>query len=206
MYESNDSIQADTVLTKLAVFLSNKCGIELQNWQTAIDHFENVIENPETPEDSVFAIIDLGYTYLLMGDSGYKSTAQGRLLEYKPTSVQSFSKNRDYLISLLPFDKSKQTETTFFDSEKTGQLLQIVPNPFTKTTTIQFNLNSKDFSSVEIRIHDQVGKEVQRIPVKSAKEGANSVELNMQGLPSSIYYYSLIVNGTQADTKKMVVL
>ena len=78
--------------------------------------------------------------------------------------------------------------------------------PFSNKTSIQFNLNSSDFSSIEIRVIDQVGKEVQRIPVKSAKEGSNTVELNMQGLPSGIYYYSLIVNGTQADTKKMVVV
>jgi hypothetical protein len=72
--------------------------------------------------------------------------------------------------------------------------------------SIQFNLNSSELSSVEIRIHDQVGKEIQRIPVKSAKEGSNTVELNMQGLPSGIYYYSLIVNGNQTDAKKMMVL
>ena len=205
-YQTNDSIQADTVLTKLAIFLSNKCEIELQNWQTAIDHYEDIIENPESPEDSIFAIIDLGYTYLLMGDSGYKSTAQGRLLEHKPASPEAFSSKRDYLISLLPFEKSGSTSETLTDMNKQGELLQNIPNPFSNTTSIQFNLNSGEFTSVEIRVHDQVGKEVMHITVNSAKEGSNTVELNMQGLPSGIYYYSLIVNGTQADTKKMVVV
>jgi len=205
-YGTNDSIKADTVLAKLAVFLSNKCEIEMQNWQTAIDHFEGIIENPETPEDSIFAIIDLGYTYLLMGDSSYKSTAQGRLLEHKPVSQETFSTKRDYLLSLLPFEKSGQQIELPFGANKQGELLQNVPNPFSNTTNIQFNLNSNEFSIVEIRINDQVGKEVQRILVKSANEGANTIELNMQGLPSGIYYYSLIVNGTQTDTKKMVVV
>ncbi|HEY9113807.1 MAG TPA: T9SS type A sorting domain-containing protein [Bacteroidales bacterium] len=205
-YMANDSIQADSTLAKLSVFLANKCEIELQNWQTAIDHYEDIIENPGTPEDSIFAIIDLGYTYLLMGDSSYKATAQGRLLEHKPASAQAFYTKRDYLLSLLPFSKSSSTSETLIGMSKQGELLQNIPNPFSNTTSIQFNLNSGEFSSVEIRVHDQVGKEVMHIPVRSAKEGSNTVELNMQGLPSGIYYYSLIVNGAQADTKKMVVV
>jgi hypothetical protein len=51
-----------------------------------------------------------------------------------------------------------------------------------------------------------VGKEVIHFPVKSAKEGANTVELNMQGMPAGVYFYSLFVNGNNIDTKKMVVL
>jgi hypothetical protein len=85
-------------------------------------------------------------------------------------------------------------------------LLQNVPNPFTNTTSIGFTLGSNEYANVEIRVYDQVGKEVKRTPVNSAKEGANTVELNMQGLPVGIYYYSLIINGTQLDTKKMVVV
>jgi len=205
-YNTNDSIQADTALTKLAVFLSNKCEVELQNWQTAINHYESIIENPESPEDSIFAIIDLGYTYLLMGDSGYKSSAQGRLQEYIPASTEEFSKNRDYLISLLPFGKSSQNIEDPVAANGQGKLLQNTPNPFTNTTSIQFTLGSKEYTNVEIRVYDQVGKEVKRTPINSAKEGANMVELNMQGLPAGIYYYSLIINQKQADTKKMVVV
>jgi hypothetical protein len=141
-----------------------------------------------------------------MGDSGYKSTAQGHMLEHKPVSAQAFYAKRDYLISLLPFGISGTPDPTLFDNTKSGQLLQNIPNPFSTTTTLQFNLNTTDADAVEIKIYDQVGKEVQHIPVKSVLEGINTVELNMQGLTSGIYYYSLFINGKQTDTRKMVVV
>ncbi len=54
-FATNDSIQTDTTLRKLALKLCNVCDIKQENWPSAIDYFENIISNPETLEDSVFA-------------------------------------------------------------------------------------------------------------------------------------------------------
>lgn len=203
-YETNDSIQADTVLTKLAVFLANKCEIKLENWQTAIDHFEDIIDNPESTEDSVFAIIDLGNTYLLMGDSTGREVARGRMLQYIPESREAFAARRDYLLSLLPVTKDRKKPGNLFETSKAGVLVQNAPNPFSSTTTVVYKLTEQ--SAVVLKVFDHVGREVKRINEKSQNAGLNKIELNMNGLPSGIYFYSLYINGQVSDTKNMVLL
>ncbi len=202
-YETNDSIQVDTVLTKLATFLANKCEIEMENWQTAIDHYEDIIDNPETTADSIFAIIDLGYTYFLMGDSTNRSVAQGKMLEHIPTSKEEFAEKRNYLLSLLPITKTQQAADNMLETLKAGELLQNVPNPFSNTTTVYYKLNEQ--SSVLFKVYDHIGKEVRIIDQSTKDKGINKIELDMSGFSSGIYFYSLFINGQLSDTKKMVV-
>lgn len=201
-YETNDSIQADTVLTKLAVFLVNQCEIEIENWQIAIDHFEDIIENPESPEDSIFAVIDLGHTYFLMGDTNYRSIASGKMKEHIPTTLEAFAEKRDHLLSLLPVNKEQEELKNQLESLPEGMLLQNVPNPVSNTTTIYYKLNTQ--SSAMLKVYDYTGKEVYIADQLSDNIGLNKTELDVSNLPSGIYFYSLIIDGQLSDTKKMV--
>jgi parallel beta-helix repeat protein len=133
-YNTNDHIQSDTTLQKTAEFLVNKCKVASENWQPAIDYYEERIENPETMEDSIFAIIDLGHTYLLMENSGDRSMAQGKLLAHKPESRESFSKKRNYLLSLLPLNMPSEEYIILKRNQKVAELIQNVPNPFNNYT------------------------------------------------------------------------
>jgi len=72
------------------------------NYPAAISRFEKVIKNPITPEDSIFAVIDLGYTYLLMENKEIESSYIGDLTIHKPSSLEDFEETRDYLLTLLP--------------------------------------------------------------------------------------------------------
>jgi len=51
---------ADSILFDVADFLATRCNVTLQNWQPAIDWYEDRIENPPSYQDSIFAVIDLG--------------------------------------------------------------------------------------------------------------------------------------------------
>jgi tetratricopeptide (TPR) repeat protein len=202
-YNTADSIQANPVLTKLAGYLSTKCEIEMQNWQTAIDYFEDIIENPDNPEDSIFAIIDLGYTYFLMENSGMKAGITGTMFQHKPQSKQSFAATRDTLLALLPFKKSAENKIDEITNKRIGELLQNIPNPFTGQTTIYFNLQEQ--AQVVLQIYDHLGKTVKQIEIPDAKEGENSLTIELKNVPGGMYFCSLFVNGKQVDTKKMVV-
>jgi hypothetical protein len=203
-YNSNTAIQGDSSLAKLANFLVNFCEIKLENWPTAIAWFEDVVENPESMEDSIFAIIDMGYTYWLMENQGFKSTYSGRMSHYKFKSREEFEGNRDYLLSLIPGDQLSETMKQSLSTLKTGELLQNVPNPFNGTTQIWFKLTEE--SNVSVTIYDYTGKEVSVITPGSLKSGNHSVQFNSANLSTGIYFYSLEVNGTKTDTKKMTLM
>ncbi len=202
-YNSEPNITNNPDLVKLADFLINFCDIKLENWPTAIAWFEDVIQNPDAMEDSIFAIIDLGYTYFLMENGGLKSSYAGSMTEHIPQSVEQFEEKRDYLLSLIPGDQISESLQENLSVLKSGELLQNIPNPFTGITNIYYKLEKE--VSVCIIIYDYSGRRLQTIRGKG-DAGINKVQFDSSGLPSGIYFYNLEVNGQVTDSKKMTVM
>ena len=203
-YNTEAVIQNNPDLAKLAEYLMNFCEIKLENYPTAISWFENVIQNPETIEDSIFAIIDLGYTYFLMENGGLKSAYSGRMIEHIPVSKKQFEEKRDYLLTLLYKDsKISENLENKLNTLKEGELLQNFPNPFNGLTDIYYKLE-KDVSIV-IYIYDYSGRKIQTISGKGIK-GQNKVQFDSSGFPAGVYFYNLEINGSLSDSKKMTIL
>src|SRR5690554_593797 len=76
---------ANTILT-----LTNYCDIFIQDYSAAISWFEDYIVDPHTQIDSVFAAIDLAYTYLLSQNSG-RSNITLKNKEYAVRDVYEYS-------------------------------------------------------------------------------------------------------------------
>ena len=80
-------------------------------------------------------------------------------------------------------------------------LYQNTPNPFKEQTTIRFSL-ADDTQSASICIFDMTGKMLKNLPVSS---GQSSVSLNGWELGEGMFLYTLIVNGKEIDTKRMII-
>jgi hypothetical protein len=81
-------------------------------------------------------------------------------------------------------------------------LFQNVPNPFNSATTITYRLAEKT-ANAKICIYNLTGKQLQCYNLP-AIEGEKSIEVRASSLQSGMYLYSLIVDGTLIDTKRMV--
>ncbi len=203
-YNTEAVIQNNPDLAKLAEYLTNFCEIKLENYPTAISWFENVIQNPETIDDSIFAIIDLGYTYYLMENGGLKSAYTGNMIEHIPVSKKLFEEKRDYLLTLLY--KGSQTNENLeqeLKSLKENELLQNIPNPFSGITDIYYKLDKE--ATVGIHVYDYSGRQIQTINGQGTK-GLNKVQFDSSGLPAGVYFYNLEINGNLSDSKKMTIL
>jgi tetratricopeptide (TPR) repeat protein len=203
-YQTNDSIQANSVLQGLAESLVTVCDIKLENWPGAIDYYEDIINDPVSLEDSVFAIIDLGYVYFLMENSGYKSAYTGQLTQYKPESKEKFFEHRDYLLSLLPGENIGESMKGNIAALKEGELLQNVPNPFKGNTQIWYKLESE--ATVQLNVYNYTGQLVGTINGGTKSEGTHHIDFNADGLKSGIYFYSISINGQTTDSKKMTIM
>jgi photosystem II stability/assembly factor-like uncharacterized protein len=84
-------------------------------------------------------------------------------------------------------------------------LEQNYPNPFNPVTTIKFGLPKT--ANVTLKVYDILGREVS-ILFNNVALNAGTVVYNFDGtdLASGVYFYSLIVNNTKIDTKRMVLL
>ena len=79
-------------------------------------------------------------------------------------------------------------------------LYQNTPNPFKEQTTIRFRL-ADDAQNAAICIFDMSGKMLKKLPVS---QGTTSVTVNGYELGEGLYLYSLVVNGKEIDTKRMI--
>lgn len=199
-YENN----TDPELSETGDYLVSKCDIKLENWPDAIDYYENIILNPESLEDSIFAIIDLGYVYFVMENSGYKSAYTGNLVQYKPESKEQFFENRNYLLSLIPGDQISETMKGNIAGLKEGELLQNVPNPFRGTTQIWYKLERE--SIVKLNIYNYTGQLIKSYIEGTKTKGNHHIDFDANGLKNGIYFYSISINGQTTDSKKMTVM
>lgn len=82
-----------------------------------------------------------------------------------------------------------------------NELYQNTPNPFKEQTTIRFSL-ADDAKDAAICIFDMTGKTIRKMPVSS---GMECVSIGGYELGEGMFLYSLIVNGQEIDTKKMII-
>lgn len=102
--------------------------------------------------------------------------------------------------------KDAEIEDTGFNLEdRTDRptLSKNFPNPAVDQTTVTFDL-PKDSDNVTISISDLQGKVVKRYNFQNLTAGKQSLDLNLRGLTSGSYFYTISGNGIK-ETKKLVV-
>jgi len=78
---------------------------------------------------------------------------------------------------------------------------QNIPNPLANNTSIRYNIPA-NAGNASLVIRDMNGKAIRQITLKP---GAGTVNIDAAALNAGTYSYTLIVDGKQADSKKMVV-
>lgn len=97
---------------------------------------------------------------------------------------------------------SRSIATTVTEASATGNVLyQNTPNPFKEQTAIRFSL-ADDAQDAAICIFDMTGKMLKKLPISS---GESSVSINGWELGEGMFLYTLIVNGREIDTKRMII-
>ena len=203
-YYSGPQLQNNSILKKLASRLSNNCDIKMEDYPSAITWFEAVIQNPETLEDSVFAIIDLENLYLMMEESG-KSSYQGKMVEFIPESREAHYKHRAELLSLLGGEQSNAiTAAPAKGDAKATKLVTLEPNPFSNHTTINCQISKPAY--VNISIYSLTGQKVLDVADGYKEKGQYRFDVSAKHLPEGIYVYSLQMDGTIKERGKVVLV
>lgn len=87
-------------------------------------------------------------------------------------------------------------------SDVKNSLKQNKPNPFNTTTTIECTLQESVASAV-ICIYDLQGKQVHRMAIH--ERGIVNAVLDASSLQPGMYIYTLIADGTEIDSKRMII-
>ena len=134
------------------------------------------------------------------GQDGYLSINYVELVPILVKSIQELKAELDEVKGTGESMMSRSVTKIDNKVTKSAQLLQNTPNPFTERTEIRFSLPD-DARNAYIYIFDMTGKMLRQIPVDSSMQ---SVTINGYELSAGIYLYSLVINGQEADTKRML--
>nr|MBC8527538.1 T9SS type A sorting domain-containing protein [Candidatus Cloacimonadota bacterium] len=193
-------------IRKLADYLANYCNIKMGDYPAAIEWFEEIIEDPPSYSDSLYAVIDIGYTYLLMEAVEKYRNYTGKFPELKPSSREEYLQTREYLISLLLEKESDEDIHQMIPAKV--ELSQNYPNPFNKITAIEYGLPQR--GRVKLSIYNIRGQLVKTLVEEETSSGWHKVIWN--GKDSSgksvgmgVYLYK-IKNGKFTSIKKMLLL
>lgn len=202
-YDTTTVLQDTTEISKLAYWLSNKCDVKRENYQVAVDWYENIIDNPETENDSTFAIIDLGYTYLLMEDSSQRQNIMCKFPQYRFSSRSKYSKYRDKLLDNL-FGGESSTSISEHELNVQEQLSSIIisPNPVTNQVNIQFKSNA--LGNLEISVSDMSGRLILKEDNLNVNEGMNTFSLDLSDHPKGIYNCTFKFNNVLSASKRII--
>jgi hypothetical protein len=204
-YAQTPALHTDSITDHLVYRLMNACDLCTENYDSAVAWFENDILNPASVEDSVYSLIDLSDTYLLMeADSGLKATTNnvsGTLTQYIPKNHQEYVTRRQDWINLLFKDDSPNLSGNESSFTKDYELSQNNPNPFTTTTEISF-VAPKD-GSVLITVTNMIGQTV-FLENRNILAGNNKIMLNLSSSTDGVYLVSFIFDNQV--TKKIKVI
>ncbi len=88
-------------------------------------------------------------------------------------------------------------------TQKSFTLSQNHPNPFSESTTINYELRVA--GRVTVRVNDMLGNEVAELVDEYLEAGRRSTVFNADGLPSGVYYYTIESNGKVESGKVVLV-
>ena len=79
--------------------------------------------------------------------------------------------------------------------------VDVFPNPFQSSTTVELNLT--ETKNVSVSITDAVGKVVKNIPVKNLRSGKHKITLDLSELQNGIYFCKINYSGCSSILKMM---
>ena len=187
--------------------------------ETIYDLDGDTLQRGESPEPDIMDEQFYGKTHYALDadrleeafpDLVYETKDGSKVINYMemiPLLVQSINELNakiEVLEGLTSDGTAKKTRSatnkqTSFRSQ--NKLYQNTPNPFKEQTIIRFSL-ADDVQDAAICIFDMTGKTIKKLPVSS---GMESVSIGGYELGEGMFLYSLVVNGQEIDTKRMII-
>lgn len=133
------------------------------------------------------------------GQDGYLAV---NYIELVPVLIRSIQELKQELDEAKDSTARTRSTTDISDAiSNQNKLYQNTPNPFKEQTVIRFSL-ADDVKDAAICIFDMTGKTIKKLPISS---GMESVSIGGYEIGEGLFLYSLIVNGQEIDTKKMII-
>jgi hypothetical protein len=211
-YATEPNLHWNGEIDKLADYLENYCNIKMGDYQAAISWFEDIISDPDCELDSLMAVIDLGYVYLLMQENSPKAQITCQYPQLVPKSRTQYEQKTNSILSALysPANGANQEDgaNTIPILPQIPVLHNNYPNPFNPSTSISFSLPAE--MQCSLSIYNIKGQKVKTLQSGISTQGNHTLiwngrDDNGMSVSSGIYFYQLKAQGNTI-TKKMIMV
>jgi hypothetical protein len=200
-------------IARAADELITRCLVEAAEFQDALDRCEEVIANPPSVADSVFAVIEAGYVYLAAAAGGGGLDVLepvGIYPQMQPASLEDYRHRCEQAMKLILSTEDEQlTYKKELAAIPTGfSLSKPYPNPFNASTRISYSL--LEARDVNLAVYDVLGRKVVTLLDDRQEAGEHDVVWYGQsstGIPvSSGIYFIRMSTETGVQSAKMLLL
>jgi len=197
-YFQKANAQSDSLITSSLTHLSNLCLVSAKEYISAINNFEEIVQqNPNTDLAFYRQIDALTTSSLLTSDS-----TLGKMVPAK-YKIEDISGYTNMLGNLL---RTRGKGGLGLGEEvvpTTYCLYQNYPNPFNPITTIKFDLPKDGLITLEI--YDILGRRITTLVNEPRTAGSYEQVFDASSLASGVYVYK-IQSGDYVNSKKMILL
>lgn len=206
-----DSLSAnpgDSLLGVTAGWLSIHCDIKDQHYQQAVNSLDSILSNPPSLEDSIYALIDLGYVFTkILDTTNQKSMLFSTNCDLIPRTYKQYVVQREFWIEELL--KSQQIENNpteiIADNESrniSAKITSIYPNPASNSIEIQFEIFKK--GTYYLMLYSLTGQIILQPTEKYTTPGTFQIHQDVSLIPPGIYFLALQNNRAILDSEKLV--
>ena len=137
-------------------------------------------------------------------DNGYLSVNYVEMIPLLIQSIKELKKEIDILSSSSALSEASVRRSAISNEAISGntraELHQNAPNLFTNRTEIKFSIPDNSVNAL-LFVFDMQGSMLKQIPLSRSQ---SSVIINGSELNAGMYLYSLVIDGTEIDTKRMI--
>ncbi len=200
-YYESLNVSAEHKLYRAIRDMTIKSYMQNEDFETAIQLLEPIINNPANDTEYVDAVIDEAYSYLKLYQSGSRISTNTSTV--KPTNHREFQA----IVNDL-YDQDETEEPINNDIVNAKVEANNYPNPFNPTTIISFSIHED--SKVELNVYNVKGQLVKTLVNDFLEKGKHTVEWNgsdssNKTVASGIYFYK-VSSGKSSAMKKMLLL
>jgi len=198
IFSSLSESTEDSLIEKIFSQLGSLSLVGQAEYVSAIEEFDNVVQNNPGTEEALYAEIDALTTALLIEQDSTLGKTSAQNYAVNKSEYQKRIKN-----ILLKNFSAEQNIEEIKSLPENYQLYQNFPNPFNPVTNIKYDIIG--VQDVRITIYDILGREVVTLVNEQQQPGSYTVNWNASTVSSGIYFYQLKTKD-YVDTKKMILL
>ena len=199
----NEQINSTTELAKIAGYLRAETDAALNRTSQAMDFYNSVIANPETPADLVYATIDA--EYLRLDDSnGNKAASISNFVNIELPRIAKHHNLRNLMLDGLKNAQAESNSTELEALRATGTAdFRILPNPASRFIDVEFYSLETEMATLTITSMGE--KVVGMYPIDCVKDQKISRRITIADLEPGIYMVELKDNNGVRQVQKLIV-